>query len=516
MKTSDLSTDKARQVFWSVFVATFLLKSVLAASFPITGDEAFFYQWGIFTAWGYSDHPPMIGWIFAVLHRLGDSPLILLSFKIMVNSVIAVGLVDILMRHLNPERETVAWIAGAVYLVMPWSWMFILVTTDSPLVLFGALSAWCYLRANEEKDARLVWYVLAGLFVGLAFLSKYFAVLLGLAYAVHILGWRRERWWAIFVMFAMALPSICINLLFNATHGWPNIMFNVYNRNKDAHLNATTFLVFLGMTVYLLTPWLLWSALKARKRYGQSASIQAAAGVLWLVPMGVFAMVSLSRTIGLHWVLCFVPLFVYWVGLRVDPLPLKRSLYWTIVLSVPHFLLVAAFIWAPMSVWQKTKLYDRVIFTHKTPALVAALQADMPKDALLMARAYNPAAMLAFSHGKYVPVFGVGRHHARQDDLIVDFRAMQGKTMRIFDYNEPDLADFTPYFEQVGRKKIVIEGVAFYAVDGTGFKYQVFRDKVLTTIAEEFHDVPAWLPNYGSPFCERYGFKQCVRAANEH
>ena len=148
MNVSDLSIGAARRLFWTTFFGTLLLKVVLAAGFPFTGDEAFFYQWGVFPAWGYSDHPPMVGWLLAVLHGISDAPLVLRSVTLLVTSVIALGIVDVLMRHLPAEREAGAWLAGAVYLVLPWSWMFVLVTTDTPLILFMALSAWAYLRAN--------------------------------------------------------------------------------------------------------------------------------------------------------------------------------------------------------------------------------------------------------------------------------------------------------------------------------------------------------------------------------
>ncbi|MDO9480891.1 MAG: hypothetical protein Q7J66_09845, partial [Hydrogenophaga sp.] len=72
MNTSDLSLAGARRLFWAMFAATLLLKTGVAATFPMTGDEAFFYQWGVFPAWGYSDHPPMVGWLLAVLHGISD------------------------------------------------------------------------------------------------------------------------------------------------------------------------------------------------------------------------------------------------------------------------------------------------------------------------------------------------------------------------------------------------------------------------------------------------------------
>ncbi|WP_137918222.1 glycosyltransferase family 39 protein [Hydrogenophaga sp. 2FB] len=509
MHASEFSAHVSRQIFWGAFAITLLLKIVIAASFPITGDEAFFYQWGVFPSWGYSDHPPMVGWLLALLRQGGDHPLMLRSFTLLVTSFIALGVVDVLRRFLPEDREASAWLAGAVYLAMPWSWLFVLVTTDTPLIFFMALSVWCYLRADTCKDRGLGWYALAGLFLGLAFLSKYFAALLGFAYAAHCFGWRRKRWWAPFLIFVLALPSIAFNVAFNATHGWSNVMFNVFNRNEGSAWSFTTFAVYAVMVVYLLTPWLLWRAASARVAPGVSATTPRTLAVLWLFPLIVFALLSTRRTIGLHWVLGFVPVFVVWAGLRLEARPLRRSLVWTVALSVPHLLVVAAVAWAPLTWWQPFKIYDRAVFLRETGAIVKALEQDLPAGATLMGRTYNPSAMLAFHHKQYVPVFGVGKHHARQDDQIVDFRVYEGKPIRVFLYDEPNLAEFAPYFERVSMKRFEVDGVAFFAVDGVGFKYQPFHDEVLAVVAREFHDIPRWLPVLGNAFCERYGFAAC-------
>ncbi|MGE0349204.1 ArnT family glycosyltransferase [Hydrogenophaga sp.] len=508
MRASEYSAHASRQVFWVAFAATLLLKIVIAAGFPFTGDETFFYQWGVFPAWGYSDHPPMVGWLIALLRQISDHPLVLRSATLLVTSLVALGVVDLLRRFLPEDREASAWLAGAVYLAMPWSWMFVLVTTDTPLLFFMALSAWCYLRADASARGA-GWYVLAGLFLGLAFLSKYFAALLGFAYAAHCFGWRRERWWAPFLIFVSALPAIALNIAFNATHGWSNVMFNVFNRNEGTSWSLEAFASYLVMVPYLLTPWLLWRGAAARLAPGASPTTARALAVLWLFPLVVFALLSTQRVIGLHWVLGFVPLFVLWVSLRLDARPLRSALNWTVALSVPHLLVVAAIAWAPLAWWQPLKIYDRAVFLRETPAIVAALQQDLPAGATLMGRTYNPAAMLAFHHGQYVPVFGVGKHHARQDDQIVDFRRYDGQPIRIFLYDEPDLAAFAPYFERVSTKRFEVDGVAFFAVDGEGFRYPPFRDTVLAEVAREFHDIPRWLPLLGNPFCERYGFVAC-------
>ena len=74
---------RARQVFKWTFGITLLIKLWLAAYFPMTGDEAFFYQWGVFPDWGYSDHPPMVGWLLFVLNSFSSHPLSLRFFTVL-------------------------------------------------------------------------------------------------------------------------------------------------------------------------------------------------------------------------------------------------------------------------------------------------------------------------------------------------------------------------------------------------------------------------------------------------
>lgn len=512
--SESLDVGAARRVFAWTFALTLLVKAVLAAGFPMTGDEAFFYQWGVYPAWGYSDHPPMIGWWLAALRLFGEHPFVLRFATLLVTSVIALGLVDVLRRYLPDGREAVAWWAGAVYLAMPWSWLFVLVTTDTPLVFFMALSAWAFLRA-EAASRSAWWYALAGVFVGLAFLSKYFAALLGLAYAVHVLLWRRERWWALPWMFLFALPSIALNLGFNATHGWPNILFNFINRHRNhSGWQWKTLAVYLVMMAYLFTPWLLWHAGR-RAVPGGEARVHRALGVLWGFPVLLFTVLAMRREVGLHWVLGFVPLFVAWIAFRLPVARWRAALGWTVALSAPHAAAVVALVWAPLSWWQSSRLYEKVVFLREVPAVLERLNRDRAPDVRLMAEAYGPAAILAYHQGTYVPVYGVGRYHARQDDLLVDFREWDGARVRVFMRQPVDLAAHAPYFERVSAQAFEVQGVTYYWLDGEGLRYEAYRDGVLAEAARQFQRLPAWLPVWGHPFCERYGFRDCMPSAAE-
>ena len=141
---------RARQVFKWTFAITLLIKLWLAAYFPMTGDEAFFYQWGVFPDWGYSDHPPMVGWLLYVLNSVSSHPLSLRFFTVMLWSMIALGLVD-LLRRISPFQEGVAYWLGTLFLVLPFSLLLNLVTTDTPLIFFIFLSGYCFIRGTMSE-----------------------------------------------------------------------------------------------------------------------------------------------------------------------------------------------------------------------------------------------------------------------------------------------------------------------------------------------------------------------------
>jgi hypothetical protein len=120
-----------------------------------------------------------------------------------------------------------------------------------------------------------------------------------------------------------------------------------------------------------------------------------------------------------------------------------------------------------------------------------------------MATAYTPASIYGHALRQYVPVFGPGNFHARQDDVLVDFSLYQGKTLRIIRMDPPALEDYRPYFDSVQVLAFSQDGVPFYAVEGRGFNYAAYRQGVLATIHGRYYNIPSWLPMTGCPFCER-------------
>ncbi|HEY3047837.1 MAG TPA: glycosyltransferase family 39 protein, partial [Polaromonas sp.] len=280
---ADFPTTLSRWLL-GVGLASLLLRCWIALTFPISGDEALFYWWGVYPDWGYSDHPPMVGWLIALVRAtLGDTvwairlPVVLLP--------LALGAA--LWWALKPvDRVRAAW-AVLFFWLAPLNWLNTLITTDTPLIFWSALSVAALLRAERREQLDRVaygLYALSGLFLGCAFLSKYFSVVLGFAYLVYFALYRRQRLAGFALLVLCALPGPAINIAYNMSHGWSNIMFNLYNRNEDAAFEWRKPLLYLGMMAYLITPMALWLAFKYRKALVATASAQRLLACLVIVP----------------------------------------------------------------------------------------------------------------------------------------------------------------------------------------------------------------------------------------
>ena len=484
--------------------ASLLLRATIANTFPITGDEAFFYWWGVYPDWGYYDHPPMVGWLIAAMRAtLGDS---IWSIRLPV-VVLPLGIGAALWWALaGVDRTRAAW-AVAFFWLAPLSWLNTLITTDTPLIFWSVLSASSLMRAERSERPAYGLYALAGVFIGCAFLSKYFAAVLGLTYTAYFLIYRRDRLACFALLVLCSLPFAAINIGYNISHGWPNIMFNLYNRNEGAVFEWRKPLMYLGMMAYLFTPAALWLAFKHRSTWVSASTntTHRLLACLVVVPLLFFALLSGKKVIGLHWVLSFYP---FGFALLAFALPLEKLKIAAIGLAVftgLHVAVVAGLYMTTLDTWRTvaplSKIYPQVIRSYKTADILK--QINKP-GVVLMADAYTAASIYGFERRQYMPVFGVGRFHARQDDMLVDFSFYQGKTIRIISGASPNLDDFKPYFERVSMLTVMQDGVAFYAVEGVGFNYPVYKQGVLGDIFKRWYNIPKWLPMTGCPFCERY------------
>jgi 4-amino-4-deoxy-L-arabinose transferase-like glycosyltransferase len=506
-----LSQTLIRWLIWTG-VLSLLVRAWIGATFPITGDEAYFYWWGIYPDWGYYDHPPMAGWWIAVMMAVfGDS-----TFAMRVPALllpIALG-ASIWWGFSSLDREKTGW-AIVLFWLTPINWLNALITTDTPLIFWSVLSISAMARAEQRPRQDRSTYALqalSGACLGLAFLSKYFAVVIGLAYLVYFIAFRRERGWGLMLLVLTALPGPLINLWWNMGHGWANIMFNVFNRNQAEVFGWHKPALYVLTWLYLLTPGFIWAAWTNRVTLWRVAREQKLLSTLIVVPVGFFALIAFKKVVGLHWVLNFYPMFFLVLTLALPLHITRRCAAWIAAFLALHLITLAGLYSTNLSDWKRFNFYPEIVASYRTHALLDQVKAP---DTVLMATSYTPAAIYGQTLKTYLPVFGSGGFHARQDDLLVNFADFDGKTIRIIGLSLPNLDNYRPYFDSVSLITVSQDDVQFYAVEGTHFKWVTYRNTVLKEIFEKRHQIPPWLPMTGCPFCEHYcGQVRCVNDAS--
>ncbi len=524
-------TTFPRRLFLAAAGLTLAFRLWLAATMPITGDEAYFIWWGQVPDWGFYDHPPMIGWWLAALLALGDAEWWLRLPQVLQPVLLALA-VRWAWPGLWPEQgERAGWVALLV-LLAPINVWNVFVTTDTALIYFAVLAGLAWLRAARDDDLR--WYALAGVLLAGAVLSKYFAALLGFAFLVDALRRRTRKAVAgLALAYGLTVPALALMAWWNAGHCWTNYMFNFVNRH-GAHSGAIGWenpLLYAATLAYVLTPpvlWLLFAGRRAAATGGEGPHCRPASAPqevplgyadflkadrslasLTLAPLLLFAALSLFRTVGLHWVLAFVPFAMLLAVRRLADTALPKLGYFFIAFAALHIVAAGVAAQLPLEQWRKHKIYPGLVLTFESRAIVQRAAAG---DSLLVSDGYSNAVTLGYNLRRYVPVLGMASSHARHDDILTDWRAQDGRDITVLRKTAPEEGEYASWFRAVAIDSFEHRGARFWVVRGRAFDYAAYRDSVLAEVRRRYYALPAWLPQTGCYFCDRYfSNKSCIR-----
>jgi Dolichyl-phosphate-mannose-protein mannosyltransferase len=491
----------ARRALLAAGALILAFKLWLSAAFPFTGDEAYFTNWGVHLEAGYYDHPPMIGWLLHVMLKVSSAQWVLRLPVTLLPFALAAGVYSVLRR----ADENKALLAALAFVLLPVNVCAVFITTDTPLIFFSFASAYAYWLGLVRKQP--AWQALAGAFLGLAFLSKYFAVLLGLAYVAYVLASPRGQrdWRGLGLVVACSLPFAMVNLWWNYEHCWANVMFNLYNRHQGAGLSWKTPLVYAVTVLYVLSPVALWQLAKERDSVRAALADPAVRFfvAVFAFPFGFFALVSLVRQVGLHWLLGFVPFFFIAAGWLLSREQLRRSVVYLGAFSAVHVALVVTASALPLETWKKSRLYDGIVYHVRIDDIVRELKPYEGRFEFA-ADGYSPASTASYYSGRTFLVFGSGSFYARQDDIEADFRRLDGKDILILRKNPPEDGEYRPYFRSVEYKQFTLSGATFHLVLGRGFDFAAYRERVLGPVRDRYYAIPRYLPQGRCYFCERY------------
>src|SRR5215475_960932 len=151
------------------------LRIAYASLIDLRTDEAYYWTWSKEHVLSFLDHPPMIAWFIRFGTAIfGDTDLGVRFGGIVAMACMQLLLADIVRRVTHDIRAIVLAILmpeAALY----YGLLMAKVAPDVALIPFAVAMLWALVRVAESKDQR--WWLAAGLFGGLAVLSKFTVVM---------------------------------------------------------------------------------------------------------------------------------------------------------------------------------------------------------------------------------------------------------------------------------------------------------------------------------------------------
>lgn len=274
----------------ALIAATTLARLAVAAAMPLVDDEAYYWTWSTRLAAGYYDHPPAIAWLIAAGTAVfGATPLGVRAAGIVLTGAASATL-------LPRVREPL--LLAAVLAALPlFALGGVLATPDVPLLAGWMLALGGLHGALEAPRARDVAWLGAG--GALAALGKYTAWgfwPLALAAALWTDGRRPgRRTAAVGAGAALALAGTAPNLLWNASHDWVSVRFQLHHGlGATAAPGIGGALGFLGAQAALGGGVVFVAALAAAWTHRREAAARAA--LLTSVPVVAFFTWAASRS----------------------------------------------------------------------------------------------------------------------------------------------------------------------------------------------------------------------------
>jgi 4-amino-4-deoxy-L-arabinose transferase-like glycosyltransferase len=212
-----------------------LLHLALAASVPLIAFETHYALYGLHLDWSYFDHPPMVGWVQALVQQFSHSDFAMRLGPIAITTA-SQYLVALLALRLFPKASP--WLGFVTVLILQGAIIMhasIAMAPEIPLLFAGLLVIWFTLQVLQ-RDGLVDWLGL-GFALGLAGLSKYTAITL--AFSVLIALWGGGRLGSLLkprAWLALGLAALLVSpvLIWNYQHDWASFKFQLgYQLDND-------------------------------------------------------------------------------------------------------------------------------------------------------------------------------------------------------------------------------------------------------------------------------------------
>jgi hypothetical protein len=229
-----------------------ILNVIQACTLELQADEAYYWLYSRYLAWGYFDHPPMV----AVFIRIGDSIMhneLGLRLLTVLASSASIYLLWLILKKYQADATAFILICSGIFIFHIYGFT---TTPDAPLFFFTVLFYFFYQQYIEKDKWTLA--IILGIIVACLLYSKYNGVLVvGFTLLANIKLLKRGSFWLIAVL---AVLIYIPHILWQVNYGYPSINYHLFERSARVYDFTDTFSYLPGQLLMAgpLIGWFLF------------------------------------------------------------------------------------------------------------------------------------------------------------------------------------------------------------------------------------------------------------------
>ncbi|MCL2290244.1 MAG: glycosyltransferase family 39 protein [Bacteroidetes bacterium] len=304
MLTKNLKRINWKTLFLLLLFAWFALNILQAIFTEIIDDESYYAFWGEHLAWGYYDHPPLVG-VMTHLSALLFSGNLSVRFLTVLAQIFTLCLIWRLCEEKMPSAKKVLLFFVFPATMIMFSVYGFITTPDVPLLFFTALFLLIYQRFLKEEswtNTLLLGVSMAGMMY-----SKYHAVLIiGLIVVSNFRLLSRYKFWLAGIL---AVVLLIPHLLWHIKMDFPSFQYHLSARSSG--FKWKYIFEYLPNQLVVFNPLVVGAIFYILFKYKPRDIFERGLYALIIGFFTFFALMTFRGHVEPHWtVICSIPMII--------------------------------------------------------------------------------------------------------------------------------------------------------------------------------------------------------------
>ncbi len=251
-----------KQIFYIFLVVWGILNLIQTFFTPLHNDEAYYWMFSRYPAWGYYDHPPMIAMLIGAGYSIFSNELGVRLFVVLSQIVTLLIVWQMTDNEKKQSPRNVLLIVLIISVLPVLNIYGFLATPDSPLLLFTALFLLFYRRFLKDENwlnTLLLGIIMAGLMY-----SKYHGAIMLLLIILSNLKLLKNP--KFYIASLLALLLFLPHIFWQITNNFPSIQYHLTDRVSGFNPSNIVEYVLNQLLIHnpLLLPLFLFVIYKTR------------------------------------------------------------------------------------------------------------------------------------------------------------------------------------------------------------------------------------------------------------